>query len=252
MTTPNSLPIRLVVFDIDGVLTGGETEPLDLDLMAQLAWMNRAARQDSTRPAITLCTGRPAPYVEIMLQAIDGRLPCIYENGAGLYIPDGYRFVPHPGVGNGRGFQAARQRLEETLVRSGRAFFQPGKEFSLSIFARNPSQTPALYEWTVSALGSLRETVELSYAASCLNVLPRGVDKGRGLAFLAEQTGYRPEEMLGVGDSDADLPFLTMTGHSAAPANANRAVKRAVEYVSAYETAAGVRDILGHFDLNRV
>ena len=78
------LPIRLIVFDIDGVLTAGETAPLDFDLMMYLSAMNRAAREDPSRPAVTLCTGRPAPFVEAFAQAINGHLPAIFENGCGL------------------------------------------------------------------------------------------------------------------------------------------------------------------------
>jgi hydroxymethylpyrimidine pyrophosphatase-like HAD family hydrolase len=166
-----------------------------------------------------------------------------------LYVPDGYRFLPHPDINNSLDYQTAYRRLEERLVRTGRAYFQPGKEYSLSIFAANPADTPALHTWAIEALGPLKTTVELSYAASCLNVLPRGLDKASGLAFLTQQTGYRPAEMLGVGDSDSDLPFLAKTGYSAAPANANSAVKQAVQYVSPYQTTAGVRDILARFGI---
>jgi hydroxymethylpyrimidine pyrophosphatase-like HAD family hydrolase len=242
-------PIRLLVFDIDGVISDGEAQPLDLQLMAQLAEMNQAARQNPARPAVTLCTGRPGSYVEIMLQAIDGHLPGVFENGAGLYIPENYRFIPHPAVGNGLDFKAAERRLEAALVKTDRAFFQPGKQYSHSIYAYNPADTPALMDWAMQALGPLQETVKLAYAASCLNVLPWGVDKGRGLEFLASQTGYALEEMLGVGDSDIDLPFLALTGYSAAPANANQAVKQMVQYISPYPTVDGVRDILDHFGL---
>ena len=246
----NRTPIRLLVFDIDGVLTDGEGQPLDLDLMGQLAQMNQAARQDPTRPAVTLCTGRPGPYVEIMLQAIDGHLPAIYENGAGLYVPEHYRFFPHPDVGNGLEFKIAERKLEEALVESGRAFFQPGKQFSHSLFAYDPADTPALLNWAVEALGPLAETVGFSYASSCLNVLPRGLNKGKGLEFLVQQTEYRPEEILGVGDSESDLPFLVQSGFSAAPANAHEMVKQVVQYVSPYSTVEGVRDILDHFGLS--
>jgi hydroxymethylpyrimidine pyrophosphatase-like HAD family hydrolase len=65
--------------------------------------------------------------------------------------------------------------------------------------------------------------------------------------FLCEQSGYGLEEILGVGDSDVDLEFLSMVGYAAAPANANPAVKAIVDYVSPYPTAEGVRDILRHF-----
>ncbi|RME76070.1 MAG: HAD family phosphatase [Chloroflexi bacterium] len=239
--------LRLLLFDIDGVLTDGEAQPLDLELLGLLREFNRAARADASRPAVTLCTGRPAPYVEIMLQAIDGHVPGIYENGAGVYVPLEYRFLPHPAVGSGETFTEVRQRLHRALVRTGRAFFQPGKEHTLSIFANNPAEPPRLYDWTVDALGPLVDQVELEYAASCLNVMPRGVNKGRGLEFLCQLTGYAPADILGVGDSAVDLSFLALTGCTAAPANASDAVKQAVQYVSPLPTSQGVRDILRQF-----
>jgi len=251
------IPIRLLLFDIDGVLTRGEAKALDLDLLARLAEMNRAARADPSRPAVTLCTGRPAPYVEVLCQAIDGHLPAVFENGCGLYEPRGYRFLPHPRLGDGStreavhhaGFQAARERLREGLVRPGKVFFQPGKEFSLSLFPLDGVTVADLYPLAEAALGPAREAVDLAYSSSCLNVLPRGVNKGEGLRFLCERSGYRMEEILGVGDSDVDLQFLALCGRSAAPANACAEVKRLVDYVAPRETADGVRDILREFGL---
>ena len=247
--TDDTSPIRLLVLDIDGVLTAGEGQALDLDLLGQLAAMNRAARQSPARPAVTLCTGRPAPYVEVMLQAIDGHLPAIFENGAGLYVPSEYRFLPHPRLNDEAAFAPVQRRLAETLVESGRAFFQPGKQYSLSLFALNPADTEKLGGWAAAALGPWRESVTLVYSASCLNVLPRGVDKGEGLRFLADQTGYGLDEMLGVGDSEVDLPFLSLAGYSAAPANAGPRVRRTVQYLAPRPTTAGLRDILRHFKL---
>jgi len=248
------MTIRLIVLDIDGVLTDGETKALDLGFLGKLAALNQLARNDQRRlqrpyPQITLCTGRPAPYAEALLQAIDGRLPAVFENGAGLYVPNGYRFLSHPELGNGKQMRAVRSRLEETLVQGQIAFLQPGKEYSLSIFAHNPEKTDELLKQTVSALGSLTEAVDLVYSASCLNVLPRDIHKGKGLDFLAEQIGINQEEMLGIGDSDIDLPFLARVGISAAPANANAAVKRLVDYVSPSPTSEGVNDILNHFQI---
>lgn len=247
--TDDKMPIRLLVFDIDGVLTQHEGRTFDLPLLERLADMNRVSCEEPSCPAVTVCTGRPASYVEAMLRAIDGRVPAVFENGAGLYVPDGYRFLPHPMLGHWPSFQAVRQRLEESLVRSGQAFFQPGKEYSLSIMACDPSETHALYDLALTALSSLRDSVDLVYSASCLNVLPRGVHKGKGIEFLASQTGYALGEMLGVGDSDVDLPFLDKVGYSAAPANANLNVKRLVQYVAPHPAGDGVRDILDHFGL---
>ena len=243
----NTAPIQLLVFDIDGVLSSGEAEAVDLSFLQHLASMNRSAREYPSCPGVTLCTGRPAPYVELMLQVIDGRMPAIFENGTGLYVPDGYRFLRHPGLETGHSLHVVKQRLQSAMVDTGLAYFQPGKEFSLTLFANDPAETGNLLGQVDQALGSLRELVDLVYSSSCLNVLPHGIHKGRGIQFLADQTNISPAAMLGVGDSDIDLPFLSKVGYSAAPSNANPEVKSTVQYVSSKPTVDGVLDILDHF-----
>ena len=241
------MPIRLLVLDIDGVLTDGEAMPLDLPLLAELAALNRAARKNRGSPQVTLCTGRPAPYVEIMLQAIDGSVPAVYENGAGLYVPTSYRFLPHPDLIHGGALQAVKQKLTDTLLPAGVAFFQPGKDHSLTVFPTDPGAIGPLSAQITEVLGSLATAVDIVPSVSCLNILPLGINKGRGLAYLSEFTGIPLEEMLGVGDSEVDLPFLSLVGNSAAPANAVDVVKNSVQYVSPQKTTDGLRDILQTF-----
>ena len=248
MSTQN--PIQLIVFDIDGVLTEGETKPLDLELLADLARLNRESRHNPIFPAVTLCSGRPAQYVELMLQAIDGHLPGVFENGAGLYVPETYRFLPNPALSNnGKMIHIIRQRLEETIIKSGEAYIQPGKEYSLTLFSSDPRRTSKLYDLVVAALGDLMREVKLVYSTSCLNILPRQIDKGEGIRFLSEWTGYALSGMLGVGDSDVDQEFLSVVGYSAAPANSHPEIKAIVQYVSPFRTGQGVRDILAHFNI---
>lgn len=241
--------ITLIVLDIDGVVTEGESSRLDLDFLGRLAAMNAAARRDGDLPPITLCTGRPAPYVELMLQAIDGHLPGIFENGAGLYFPQNYQFTPHPSLAGQDHIRRVRQRLEESLVQSGRAYFQPGKEYTLTLFATDPSATDQLKEMSRTALGPLSEGVEFVYSTSCLNILPRSIDKGKGIDFLSAETGVAASAMLGVGDSDVDIPFLQKIGYSAAPANAVPNVKAIVDYISPQRTSEAVLDILKEYEL---
>ena len=241
--------IRLIVLDIDGVMTGGETHALDLSLLQSLAELNRIARTNNNQPAVTICSGRPAPYVEALLQGMDGHVPAVFENGAGLYVPNGYQFLPHPDILENSHILAVRQRLGETVVREGLAYFQPGKDYSLSLFAYQPADTPQLKGWVEAALGSLTLTVDLVYSVSCLNILLKGSNKAKGVEFLAASTGIQLDEMLGVGDSEVDLEFLTGVGYSAAPENAVKSVKDVVDYVSPFQTSAGVRDILTHFGI---
>ncbi|MEX2030737.1 MAG: HAD family hydrolase [Anaerolineales bacterium] len=241
--------IALVLLDIDGVLTEGEGKPLDLDLLATLAGMNRRARADPRLPAVTLCSGRPAPYVEVLQQGIDGHLPAIFENGAGLYVPQPYGFLAHPSLHGVDHLPKVRAALERGLIDRGLAFIQPGKIYSLTLFATDPSQTPLLRAWTVEALGPLANEVQLVYSTSCLNVLPPGVDKGKGASFLSQHTGIPLQAMLAVGDSDVDLPLLDAVGHSAAPSNAEAGVRNSADFVADRPTADAVRDILTHYGL---
>jgi HAD superfamily hydrolase (TIGR01484 family) len=240
-------PLRLIVFDIDGVLTDGEAQPWDLGLMAELAALNRAARRDSSRPAATLCSGRPAPYVDAMLQAIDGHLPGLFESGAGLYAPQGYRFLAHPDLDGAAALAEVRQCLADALVHTGHAYLQPGKEYSLSLFPSDPAHLATLRPLAAAALGPLAAAVELVYSASCLNVMPAGIDKGVGLRFLAQATGIPTTAMLAVGDSEVDLPMLQAAGYSAAPANASPAVQQIVQFVAPSPAGQGVREILAHY-----
>ncbi len=240
-------PLRLIVFDIDGVLTDGEAQPWDLELIGLLAGLNRAARRDSSRPAATLCSGRPAPYVDALLQAIDGHLPAVFESGAGLYDPAGYRFLPHPSLGSGSPMRQARQRLATTLVRPGHATIQPGKEYSLSLFPTEATPLAALKPLAEAALGALAGRIDLVYSASCLNVMPAGIDKAGGLYFLSKVTGIPLAAMLAVGDSPVDGPMLTVAGYSAAPANASPDIQRLAQFVAPSPAAQGVREILAHF-----
>lgn len=219
----------------------------DPRFLGELAELNQAARADAGRPPITLCTGRPAPDLELMLQVIDGDVPGVHKNGAGIYLPGDYRFLKHPSLHSSGRLAQIRQRLEQAMVGPGHAYFQPGKEYSLTLFATDPEGTSKRHEHAEQALGSLSKDVELVYSSSCLNVLPREIDKGKGVEYLAELTDLPLASMLGVGDSDVDLPFLASVGLSAAPANGNDRVKSLVEYVSPLRTTHGVRDILRHY-----
>jgi hydroxymethylpyrimidine pyrophosphatase-like HAD family hydrolase len=97
------------------------------------------------------------------------------------------------------------------------------------------------------ALWHGEERIDLVYSASCLNVMPAGIDKAGGLYFLAEVTGIPLAAMLAVGDSPVDGPMLTVAGYSAAPANASSYIQRLAQFIAPSPAAQGVREILAHF-----
>jgi len=238
--------IRLMVADVDGVLSLGEAAPFDLAVLQRLAEVNDRARHEPQYPAVTLCTGRPAPYVEVLMQVIHGFYPAIYEHGAGLYLPEPYGFKAHSALTPVMQAQLMELHvmLHDALVATNLAYFQPGKSASLSLFAR---AGVTLHEVACTAdrlAHQWDDAFRVEAGATCVNVMVRGLEKAEGVRWLARETGIPLHTMAGVGDATGDMPFMQLVGWSAAPANAQAAVKQMAHYTSPYEDGRGLMDIL--------
>ena len=238
--------IRLVVVDVDGVLSHGEAAPLDFAVLQRLAEFNDRARQDPAYPAVTLCTGRPVPYVEVLVQAIHGHYPAVYENGAGLYIPEPYGFKWHPAITRDLQVRLIRfqSMLHEALVDTEQAYFQPGKSVSLSLFPHTGVALRQVFTEASRLARGFGGEFSIEEAATCVNVIIRGIDKGEGVRWLSRESGIPLGDMAGVGDSPSDVQFMQLLGWSAAPTNAHVSVKQIARYTSPYEDGRGLVDIL--------
>jgi HAD superfamily hydrolase (TIGR01484 family) len=241
--------VRLAVVDIDGCLTPGEADDWNWEALQAIRELNRRARQGEAVPAITLCTGRQEPYVEVLMQAIGAYLPGIYENGCGLYFPDGYRFVEHPSVTAPvrEALVAAKETLRRLVVAPGLGYFQPGKEASLTLYPLPGTSVSRLHQAVTASLSGHDAVFTVQASVSCVDVTPAGIDKGVGVRWLSEEIYIPLAHMGGIGDSASDLKFLRLVGQSAAPANAAAEVKAAVGYVSPYGDGDGVVDILSRW-----
>jgi hypothetical protein len=84
--------LRLVLADVDGVITRRGDNRLSSTSWNTSRRSTRRPGVTRISPAITLCTGRQAPYVELVAQLTDVFLPCIFEHGAGLFFPTTFRY----------------------------------------------------------------------------------------------------------------------------------------------------------------
>jgi len=181
------------------------------------------------------------------------RLPCICENGAIIYNPVKDRFIHHPAITSSvRGKIAAlRRTIFSEQVSTIDFIEEAGKEVCISL-------GPVIPEGGRSATGGdiivdlfedIRRVVDdsvffVTHSTTAVDITPKGVDKGAGLAWLSDLINVPEVRMLGIGDTAGDLPFLTRAGVSAAPANASEAVRSAVTYISPHSYAEGVVDIV--------
>lgn len=240
--------IRLIVCDIEGCLTPGKGKSLNLDALATIRQFNRESRKQKIIPPITLCTGRSLPYVEAMMQAIDGYIPAISENGAGLYNPinDDYYINPLITPETIKQMAEAKNIIQEHIINNFKAKFEWGKDFVISI---NPPHNLLINDFFKIVQDTLERhsiDVNITHSASAIDITPKGIDKFTGLKFLLEKLQMSQEEIAGIGDTKGDFPVLKNVGFSAAPKNATNEVKQIVNYVSDYENGDGVVDIIKH------
>jgi Cof subfamily protein (haloacid dehalogenase superfamily) len=71
-----------------------------------------------------------------------------------------------------------------------------------------------------------------------------GVTKGSGLAFLAEQEGFTPDQTVAFGDGENDVELLEWAGYAVAVGNAHERVKAVADWVCPPAAEEGVAAVL--------
>jgi len=240
--------IKLIVSDIEGCLSPGKGFPLDLAALAKIQFHNRKAQEGDQIP-LTLCTGRPQPFVEAFCQMLSVHLPCVCENGALLYDFREDTIVRHPNITERH--LKALQEFEKLLERKVKQKYphrrEPGKEICISLNPDAPlesyaDQIQSLYEHIKPYVD--QDLFTITHSTSAVDITPKGIDKAAGIQFLSETLNIPVVHMLGIGDTTGDLPFLQIVGLAAAPSNAANAIKKVVQFVSPKPEAQGVIDII--------
>lgn len=240
---------KWIIADVDGCISPEESVAWDLELFGRFARLCRdASAGRGALPPLTLCTGRPQPYVEALMKILDVRAPAICENGAVFYTIHDNRSRYGPGVTTEkiRGLRQVRAFVEsQILPRHPEALIQFGKEAQISIYSQRPAIFPEIrrqIEQFVRDNGGMQLRITASHYY--LNISLAGVDKGEALAELLVELNCAPADAIGIGDTEGDMPLRQRVGYFACPANATDQIKSVADYVSPLANLAGVLDIL--------
>lgn len=220
--------IDLIVADIDGCVTGGGRAPLDLDLMRQIVEWNEASKTDDKVPAIVFNTGRPLPYIVALKQAAGCYLPSIAEFGALIWCPENQLHYLHPEYSPGD-----RQQYNQLLAEAEEMFENPedgilieaGKLCQLTLYPKPPITVADLWDRIETLRDRWGNTFTIDRTQAVINFMPRNVNKGTALDWLADRTGIPTSRMAGIGDSDSDWLFMERCGINASPKNASEFVR---------------------------
>jgi hydroxymethylpyrimidine pyrophosphatase-like HAD family hydrolase len=96
----------------------------------------------------------------------------------------------------------------------------------------------------VEAIRELGLNHQVIFNKESVMVLPAGVNKATGLLAALDELGLSPDHVVGVGDAENDLVFLSRCGCGVAVANALPMLKREADFVTTSEAGQGVVELI--------
>ncbi|MDX2116974.1 MAG: HAD hydrolase family protein [Planctomycetota bacterium] len=248
MTTPASRRFDAVICDIDGCLAPESTAPMDAPALARIAEYNTLAQTRRDRPVVTLCSGRPQPFVEALCRLLQNTtVPCVAENGVWLFDPRDSRFLIDPAITDAHldAVEEAEHWVRHELGPRG-VVIQPGKAASLSIWHPDTAMLKAMQPRLREEFAKRAWPLRVSATVAWINCDLAHISKASGVKRLVAETGLSRERLAGVGDMPSDQAIADNVSFFACPANADPTLARGADFVSQRHEVLGVLDILEH------
>ena len=267
-------PIRLIATDIDGTLLDSSRKLPEKNLQAI-----RAAQAKGITVAIS--SGRFAENVYVLFQDYGLCCPIIGLNGA-VVTDDRLRRLSDTVMTR----EAAVGVLEQ-LVRLGSDFFMFCRKAICTSSETRKHHSELSYGDRIRGLGvtychgaeeaaalakrgevhkifvcdnvplhlvrqALRDIPGIALTQSFANnveVMPSGVDKGKGVALLAKSLGIAMDEVMALGDEENDVPMLRAVQYGIAMENGSAEAKAAAKYVTDSNDRCGFAKAVEKFAL---
>ena len=222
--------IKLFVSDIDGCICYPFKAP-DWQVLGQIRALNEQGVTDPEIPELTLCTGRPLPYVEAAAQWLNVQYPIIFESGGGTYDPKSNTIRWSDAYLNAQGVvDEVRAWVAQEIIddyeglmpeftkRTDVGVVHPDYEVIQQVFPRIREHVMAKYT-----------EFDVHYTEVSVNVILKESNKGNGVEALAKRLGISLEEIAYIGDGTNDIPALGRVGAPFAPTNCRDEVAEIAE-----------------------
>jgi hypothetical protein len=208
-----------IASDYDGTLA--RDGRVDRDTLAGLERVRESGRK------LILVTGRELPSLREVFSSLHLFDWIVAENGALLH---------RPATGEE---QPLCPPASSELVASLRKQGMPLSVGRCVVATVRPHEAAV-----VRAIQELNLNLQVIFNKEAVMILPRGTNKGTGLAAVLAELGIARECVVGIGDAENDHELLSFCGCSVAVANAIPALKQRADVVTGGSYGAGVMEVI--------
>lgn len=133
------------------------------------------------------------------------------------------------------------------------------------ILIREPDQLPADFEMLKVIINESKEKLDaitplvetefgndyyvIRTGEGFLEIMPKGIDKGSALEYLAKYLDIDMTETMAIGDGENDIPMLAKAGVSVVMDNANDKIKKLANFITSDCNQSGVAKAFREYEL---
>lgn len=225
------MAIRAVATDIDATLTDDER-------VLSLAAAEALRIAEDNGVPIMLVSGNVLPICHSLNVYLGLSGPIVAENGGVVFWKNGPRLkLLKDRKEADRGFDYISKRLPVKRILTDR-----WRETEVAI--EEGDIDPRMVRQLLQEGGF---DLYVNSTGFGLHIMEPGLSKLKGLELASSWLGIGIDEVLAMGDSEADMEFLEHCGFSGVPANAPPEVKAKAGYAARVPFGEGVVDILTHY-----
>ena len=231
--------IKLFITDIDGCISTPFKAP-DWELLSQIRRLNEQSLHDMAVPSLSICSGRPFPYVEAVAQWLGIDNPVVFES-AGLYELETNKveFLSEFDDEAEQQVRDLQKWLRDELVPEyPDLVIEFTKKMDAGVIHLEKRVIEEIFPIVKDFVSDHYPRFEVHNTEVSINIILKENNKRNGILALCDRLNIDAEEVAYIGDSSGDIPGLQIVGHAFAPANASAEVKKEAEVLDAEVTKA--------------
>lgn len=231
--------IKLFITDLDGCISTPFESP-DWKLLSQIRRLNEQSLYDMAVPSLSICSGRPFPYVEAVAQWLRINGHVVFES-AGLYKLETNEIQLHPAFDKEAEQQVRELKKwlrKEIVPQHQGTMIEFTKKMDAGLIHLDTEVIQELYPQVAEYVAENYPKFEVHDTDVSINIILAENNKRTGIRQLCDVMEIKPSEVAYIGDSSGDIPGLQFVGKAFAPQNAAEAVKREAEVLDGEVTEA--------------